>query len=175
MNKVDSSFKNFIDIENQIKEEKNFEAFNTLDDNSKDLVRALYFLDTDNILLDGENYKEKTMEDIKNKFVKAKRDNNLSLGSKLNDLTDNDKNILLRLITLVFPNLENLDLGHNQLTTLPELNLPNLKALILTNNQLTTLPKLNSPNLKYLYLKNNKISQEEIEELKSKFPKANIN
>ena len=158
MDEVDSYFENLINSENQIKEENNFETFNTLDDNSKDLIRALYFLDTDNILLDGKNYTQELMKDIKDKFVKVKIRDYLSLGGKLKALTDNDQNILLRLIMLVFPNLKRLYLQSNNLTTLPKLNLPALEDLNLDNNQLTTLPELNLPNLKRLDLYNNQLT-----------------
>lgn len=63
----------------------------------------------------------------------------------------------------ILTNLEYLDLGYNQITTLPDNigNLSNLNHLDLSSNQLTTLPESigNLSNLNHLMLANNKLTK----------------
>ncbi|EMM80707.1 leucine rich repeat protein [Leptospira interrogans str. 2006001854] len=75
-------------------------------------------------------------------------------------------------------NLQVLDLGSNQLTTLPEGigQLKNLQTLDLDSNQLTTLPQEigQLQNLQELFLNNNQLSSQEKKEFESFFQSAKL-
>jgi len=63
-------------------------------------------------------------------------------------------------LTLNIPNLKFLHISYNQLTEIPNLiRFPNLEMLSISNNQLTKISNLNHTNLQRLYIYNNQLTE----------------
>ena len=166
-NKVDSYFTNVIETLNEVKTENN-KLFKSLDLDAKNLVRALYFLDTnqasfffveDDFIEDDETFRKSLTEILNN--AKTNKELNLNLFS-LPGLTNRtikpSINIILEIAMIAIPELESLSLQENHLYPkyLPFINFPNLKDLDLSYNNFygssTYFSKCNLPRLETLDL-----------------------
>ena len=79
------------------------------------------------------------------------------------------KNKLTSVPIFNLPNLRHLDLHGNQLVKVPDFNLPNLEILDLYNNQLTEVPAFHLPKLQLLTLYSNSLDKSTKKEVKEKY------